>query len=78
MEAGLGAEEIGPERWLDFGEHTGLSGGELEGYSSLRWYPIGVSPEHWSNGRHRGDLIRQAGAQRVAAMNPAWCDQSWR
>lgn len=78
VEAGLGAEEIGPDRWLDFGEHAGLSGGDLEGYSSLRWYPISVTPEQWSNGRHRGYLIQQAGAQRVAAMNPAWCDPSWR
>ena len=78
VEAGLGAEGTSPDQWADFGEHASLSGGDLEGYLSLRWYPISVSPEQWSNGCHRGYLIQQAGARRVAAMNPEWCDPSWR
>ena len=76
VDAGLGDEDA--DGWLAFGEQAGLRRQDLAGFDSLGHDPLDVTPLQWYNGRHRGWLIQQAGAQRVAVLNPEWCHPSWR
>lgn len=66
------------DAWQEYGEQAGLGGSDLDRYLSLYYDPIDVSRKQWGNGRHRGWLIQQSGASRVAILDPAWVDPSWR
>lgn len=78
VDDGLGDEELDARVCLDYGRSVGLRGADLEGYASLHYDPIMISPSRWTNGRHRGWLIQNSGARRTAVGNPEWRHPSWR
>jgi hypothetical protein len=58
--------------WHQFGADAGLAGDASDWFDSLYIWPIMVSPDQWTNGRHRALLIERAGATHVAVLDPDW------
>jgi hypothetical protein len=54
------------DHWHQFGAGTGLTGDASNRFDSLYIWPIMVSPDQWTNGRHRALLIERAGATHLA------------
>lgn len=60
------------EEWHQFGVNAGLDGDGSDWFDSLYIWPILVSPELWTNGRHRALLIESSGATHFAMVDPDW------
>jgi hypothetical protein len=60
------------EGWHQFGVNAGLTGDASNWFDSLYIWPIMVSPDQWTNGRHRSLLIERAGATHFAVLDPYW------
>ena len=68
------------DHWHQFGAGAGLTGDASNWFDSLYIWPIMVSPDQWTNGRHRALLIKRARATHLAVVDsdwvPAWVTQS--
>src|SRR5450756_321029 len=58
------------DEWHQFGVDAGLNGDTSNWFDSLYLWPILVSPDQWTNGRHRALLIERAGATHFAMEDP--------
>jgi hypothetical protein len=60
------------DHWHQFGVNAGLTGDASDWFDSLYMWPIGVSPDQWTDGRHRALLIKRSGATHLAVLDPGW------